>query len=149
MNLKTNFLVWCRAGRVRVKTRTRVDSSHIFWKTRTRLGLEIWRRWLDCVTRVIQWKRFSFVFIKISQFIRLNFQLSIKKLNILYQNDFFRSFFIFIHSYMVVNGSPRRTFFPLLDPDMPQDLSIVHDFLGQDSTRKSCAYEKKIGQTRD
>jgi hypothetical protein len=30
-----------RDGRVRVMTRTRVDSSHIFLKTRTRLGLEI------------------------------------------------------------------------------------------------------------
>jgi hypothetical protein len=138
-----------RAGRVRVKTRTRVDSSHIFRKTRTRLGLEIWRRWLDSMTRVIQLKKFSFVFIKISQFIRLNYQLSKKKLNILYRNDFFRSFFLSIHSYMVVNGSPRRTFFSLLDPDMPQDLSIAHNFLGQDSTRKSCAYEKKIGQNRD
>jgi hypothetical protein len=30
-------------------------------------------------------------------------------------------------------------FFYLLDSDMPQDLSIAHDFLGQDSARKSCA----------
>jgi hypothetical protein len=47
-----------------------------------RLGLDsdsrFWRLWLACMTRVIHWKKFSFVFIKTSQFIRLNFQLSIK-----------------------------------------------------------------------
>ena len=62
-----------RDGRVRVKTRTRVDSSHIFLMTRTRLGLGNWGMltrlcdsgcWLDCVTRVIHSKNFSFSLIQ-------------------------------------------------------------------------------------
>jgi hypothetical protein len=94
-----------RAGRVRVKTRTRVDSSHIFWKTRTRLGLEI----LETLTRLYDsshsLKKIFIRFYKNITIYKIKFPIIHKKLNILHRNHFSRSFFLSIHSYIVVNDS--------------------------------------------
>ena len=57
-----------RDGRVRVMTRTRVDSSHFFLMTRTRLGLENWvtltRLFDSSHIRVIHSQRFSFAILE-------------------------------------------------------------------------------------
>ena len=94
-----------RAGRVRVKTRTRVDSSHIFRKTRTRLGLEI----LETLTRLYDSSHsLKKIFIRFYENItiyKIKFPIIHKKLNILHRNHFSRSFFLSIHSYIVVNDS--------------------------------------------
>jgi len=62
-----------RDGRVRVMTRTRVDSSHIFLMTRTRLELGNWVMLTRlCDSSHSLEKKFSFALIKKSQFIKLN-----------------------------------------------------------------------------
>jgi hypothetical protein len=65
----TDTTGFIRDGRVRVLTRTRLE-SHFVKDSDSRIE---WR-WVNCLTQVIHPKQFSFSFVKKLHFIRLNFQ---------------------------------------------------------------------------